>query len=80
MLISLREFADKWDLQPNSIRRRCRRGTIRSAVKIGRDWWIDDQELLIDYRTYPYCIDRRYGNDPEKKIVDTIEHYTIKTD
>lgn len=78
MLIPLVEYAAKHGLQPCAIRRRCRRGTIASAVKVGRDWWIDQDEPLIDYRCYPYCIDRRYGSPPDRKTAETITRLTFK--
>lgn len=78
MLVPLKKYADKWNLQPVSVRRRCIRGTITSAVKVGRDWWIDENEKIIDYRQYPYCLDRRYGSKPKKKKAETIKTYTIE--
>lgn len=68
MLIRLAEWAEKVGLKANSARRRALRQTI-PAVKIGRDWWIDSEAQLLDYRQYPYCYGRKHGGDPPPEPV-----------
>lgn len=39
-LIPIAEYAARLGLTANAIRRRCIRGTLPGAVKMGRDWFI----------------------------------------
>ena len=39
-LIPIAEYAARIGLTANAIRRRCIRGTLPGAVKMGRDWFI----------------------------------------
>lgn len=50
MLISVKQYADLVGRSPVSIRQRIERGTL-PAVKIGRNWCIDDQTPFTDMRT-----------------------------
>lgn len=48
-LISLKAYADKVGLAPVTVRKRILRG-VTKGVKIGRDWFVDEDEELIDHR------------------------------
>ena len=48
-LIPLKEYAAKVGLAPSTIRVRIMRG-VTTGVKIGRDWFIDEDEEVIDRR------------------------------
>lgn len=50
MLISLAEYARKNNRDPATARQRVLRGCFQTAVKIGRDWLIDDSEPWVDAR------------------------------
>ena len=50
MLIPLSEYAKRNDRDPATARQRAGRGCFKTAVKMGRDWFIDDQELWNDGR------------------------------
>lgn len=50
MLISLAEYARIHGKDPATARQRAGRGCFSTAVKIGRDWLIDDQESWVDGR------------------------------
>ena len=50
MLISLTEYARKHGKDPATARQRAIRGCFTTAVKIGRDWLIDDAEPWNDGR------------------------------
>lgn len=65
MFIPIAEYAQKHARKPCAIRRRCLRGTMPTAVKIGSTWWVDSEAKLIDHREYPYCYIRRFTHgDP----------------
>lgn len=49
MLISLAEYAKKVDRDPATIRQRVLRGSL-NAIKIGRNWCIEEDEPFIDHR------------------------------
>ena len=49
-LITIKEFADRNGLQHDNVRHKCQRGSYRTAVKIGRDWLIDEDEKNVDRR------------------------------
>ena len=50
MLISLADFARKNGRDPATARQRAARGAFKTAVKVGRDWLIDDAEEWTDLR------------------------------
>jgi len=49
-LIPIAEYAARIGLTANAIRRRCIRGTLPGAVKIGRDWLIPADTPYTDSR------------------------------
>lgn len=49
MLITIKEYADKVGRDASTIRHRILRGAMQ-AVKVGRDWLIDDSTPLVDGR------------------------------
>lgn len=49
-LIPIAEYARIHDLAPVSVRQKCIRGGYKTAVKIGRDWFIDPNEPHNDLR------------------------------
>ena len=50
MLIALSDYARKYGKDPATARQRALRGAFKTAVKIGRDWLIDDAEPWVDAR------------------------------
>ena len=49
-LISLAEYAQKHGIAPVTLRQKACRGNIEGAVKIGRNWCIDEDAEYIDHR------------------------------
>lgn len=49
-LITLKEFAALHGLDPSTVRHQIRNGRIKTAVKFGRDWFIDKNEPYVDKR------------------------------
>lgn len=49
-LITLKEWAIAHSIDPSTARQRANRGAFETAVKMGRDWMIDENEELIDHR------------------------------
>lgn len=49
-LLPLPEYAARHGLLPNTVRRKCIRGTLPGAVKIGRDWLIPADAPYPDKR------------------------------
>ena len=49
-LITLKEYAKLHNVTESAIRHRIRRGKISTAVKFGRDWFIDKDEPYKDPR------------------------------
>ena len=50
MLISIKEYAERNGRSASYMRRKALNGGFKTAVKIGRDWLIDDGEPLTDNR------------------------------
>ena len=50
MLISLGEWARKNGICHATARQRAIRGSIKTAKKIGRNWVVEDYEVLVDHR------------------------------
>jgi hypothetical protein len=50
MLISLKEYAKKHGRELSGMRRKAIRCGFTTAVKVGRDWMIDEFEPLTDQR------------------------------
>ena len=49
-LIPISQYAEAHGLTANAIRRRCIRGTLPGAVKMGRDWFIPADQPYTDGR------------------------------
>lgn len=49
-LIPISQYAEAHELTANAIRRRCIRGTLPGAVKLGRDWFIPADAPYKDNR------------------------------
>lgn len=49
-LITLKEYAIRNGINPATARQKAGRGGYNTAIKIGRDWMIDDSEPHIDLR------------------------------
>lgn len=49
-LIPIAQYAEAHGLTANAIRRRCIRGTLPGAVKMGRDWFIPADAPYPDMR------------------------------
>mgnify|MGYP000917328233 CR=1 FL=1 len=50
MLISIAEYAKIHEVTSDAIKKRCQRGTFKTARKIGRNWVIDKNEPYVDNR------------------------------
>ena len=48
--ITLKEWAEKHGIHPDTARQRALRGAFQTARKIGNLWIIDKSEPLIDHR------------------------------
>ena len=51
MLITLKEYCLRHNKNHCTARQRCGRGAFKTAQKIGRDWFIEEDEPWIDNRT-----------------------------
>lgn len=49
-LIPIAQYAQRQGITANAIRRRCIRGTLPGAVKLGRDWFIPADAPYPDSR------------------------------
>lgn len=49
-LIPIAQYAEQLGLTANAIRRRCIRGTLPGAVKMGRDWFVPANTPYTDHR------------------------------
>lgn len=49
-LIPIAQYAEAHNLTANAIRRRCIRGTLPGAIKMGRDWFIPADAPYTDSR------------------------------
>ena len=49
-LISLAEYARRVGCTTSNLNKRARRGTLDGAVKIGRNWCIDEDTRIEDHR------------------------------
>lgn len=49
-MILLRDYAKKHDKTPAAMRIKAERGRFKTAKKFGRDWYIDENEPLVDLR------------------------------
>ena len=49
-LIPIAEYAERIGLTANAVRRKCIRGTLPGAVKLGRDWFIPKDAEYPDNR------------------------------
>lgn len=50
MLITIKEYAERYGLSHGNVRHKCQRGSYKTAQKIGRDWLIDEDEQDVDHR------------------------------
>lgn len=62
MMISVKEYADRNNLAPVSVRQKAARGSFETARKIGRDWFIDENEPNPDRRVK----NSKHKNHPSK--------------
>lgn len=49
-LITLKEYAIRLGKNPDVVRQKALRGTMKTAQKLGRDWFIDENEPYVDQR------------------------------
>ena len=49
-MITLKEYAVRHERDPVVMRHKAQRGGFKTAVKLGRDWIIDEDEPLVDNR------------------------------
>ena len=67
-LITIKEYADRNGLTHDNVRHKCQRGAYKSAVKLGRDWLISEDEPDIDHRikTGAYVGGGKHGSKDER--------------
>ena len=67
-IIALKEYSRRHGIDPINACRKAREGKFKTAVKIGRDWAIDENEPYIDYRfkSGDYVGWRKYGRNNKK--------------
>ncbi len=64
MLIPLKEYAERIGKNPANMRQKANRGMFKTAKRIGRDWFIDDQEEYVDGRIKSgNYVDWKYGKN-----------------
>ena len=63
--LSIKQVAEKWELNPRTVRNMCAKGKIEGAIKFGRDWMIPiDATRPIDGRiTSGDYVDWRKGKE-----------------
>lgn len=49
-LILIKEYAERHGRNPATVRQKANRGGFKTAQKIGRDWFIDEEETYEDNR------------------------------
>lgn len=50
MMITLKAWALRHGIDPATARQKALRGGFKTAVKVGRDWMIDEDEPKVDLR------------------------------
>ena len=48
--ITLKEYCERHGYKPNTLRKKASMGGFKTAKKIGRDWFIEEDEEVIDRR------------------------------
>ena len=74
-MITLTEYAQKYDKPPVIVRQKCLRGNVPGAVHVGRDWMMPEAEAYIDFR------EKQNVSEKEnlRKTNKTKDYYAIKT-
>lgn len=69
-LIPIAAYAEKIGITANAVRRKCLRGTLPGAIKIGRDWLIPADAPYPDKRitSGKYVRSRANQNNPPQAI------------
>lgn len=49
-MITLKEYAERHNKKPNTVRHKAINGGFKTSVKLGRDWFIDEDEPYTDLR------------------------------
>ena len=49
-MITLKEYAERLGKNPVVVRQKAIRGGFKTAIKFGRDWIIDENEVYVDNR------------------------------
>lgn len=80
-MITMLEYAKKYDKPKILVRQKCIRGYIPGAICVGRDWLIPASEGYLDYRNKVGRVEREYVNiQPSKTISkNNKEYYLNKT-
>ena len=63
-MISIKEYAERNGMKHDNVRHKCQRGSYKTAVKLGRDWLIDENEPDVDRRVKSGAY--RRGRDEEE--------------
>ena len=48
--ITLKAWAEREGIDPSTARQKARRGSLKTVIKVGRDWLIDEEEKNVDHR------------------------------
>lgn len=49
-LITVKEYSERLGIDSSAVRHKIARGNVKTAVKMGRDWVIDEDEPYVDHR------------------------------
>lgn len=67
-MITLKEYAERLGKNPVVVYQKARYGTLKTAKKMGRDWFIDENEPYTDQRVKSgKYIDFKYGYQYQKE-------------
>lgn len=67
-MITLKEYAERLGKNPVVVYQKARYGTLRTAKKMGRDWFIDEDEPYVDQRVKSgKYVDFKYGYQYQKE-------------
>lgn len=76
-MITLKAWALRHGILPATARQKALRGGFQTAVKVGRDWLIDEDEPKVNLKTGPKS--RRRTPPPRRQARPRPVHQTLRT-
>ncbi len=67
-LITIKEYAERNGLTHDNVRHKCQRGAYKTAVKLGRDWLISEEEVDRDHRVKSGAYVRNRNDQSNKSL------------